>query len=117
MLLQVHPDQNPKTSSHDKFVEINNAYMVLGKADSRKDYDMQMKYRTHPFFGEAGSTGPRTYEPNDPYDMYWKKDPFSEHGYQYEQMRRYMSHVMRKHVFGVSDQVGHKPGCTVTEEG
>ena len=28
-----------------------------------------------------------------------------------------MSRVMRKPVFGVSDQVQHKPGCTVTEDG
>ena len=29
----------------------------------------------------------------------------------------HMNHVMRKPVFGVSDQVGHKPGCTDTEDG
>ena len=28
-----------------------------------------------------------------------------------------MSLVVRKPVFGVSDQVGHKPGCTTTEDG
>ena len=28
-----------------------------------------------------------------------------------------MSLVMRKPVFGVSDQVRHKPGCTFTEDG
>ena len=28
-----------------------------------------------------------------------------------------MSHVTSKPVFGVSDQVRHKPGCTVTEDG
>ena len=27
----------------------------------------------------------------------------------------YLSLVLRKPVFGVSDQVPHKPGCTVTE--
>ena len=29
----------------------------------------------------------------------------------------YMSLVVRKPVFGVSDQVRHKPGCTTTEDG
>ena len=29
----------------------------------------------------------------------------------------HMSCVARKHVFGVSDQVRHKPGCTTTEHG
>ena len=28
-----------------------------------------------------------------------------------------MSLVLRKPVFGVTDQVRHKPGCTVTEDG
>ena len=28
-----------------------------------------------------------------------------------------MSLVLRKPVFGVSDQVAHKPGCTATEDG
>ena len=29
----------------------------------------------------------------------------------------HMSLVVRKPVFGVSDQVWHKPGCTATEDG
>ena len=29
----------------------------------------------------------------------------------------HMSLVLRKPVFGVSDQVRHKPGCTATEDG
>ena len=29
----------------------------------------------------------------------------------------HMSHVLRKPVFRVSDQVRHKPDCTVTEDG
>ena len=28
-----------------------------------------------------------------------------------------MSLVLRKPIFGVSDQVRHKPGCAITEEG
>ena len=30
---------------------------------------------------------------------------------------KYLSLVMRKRVFGVSDQAPHKPGCTTTEDG
>ena len=30
---------------------------------------------------------------------------------------KYMSLVVRKPVFGVSEQVGHKPGCSATEDG
>ena len=32
-------------------------------------------------------------------------------------MNRNMSLIVRKPVFGVSDQVRHKPGCTATEDG
>ena len=32
-------------------------------------------------------------------------------------LTEYMSLVVRKLVFGVSDQVPHKPGCTATEDG
>ena len=35
------------------------------------------------------------------------------HGYDLE----YVSLVVRKPDFGVSDQVPHKPGCTATEDG
>ena len=31
--------------------------------------------------------------------------------------KMYMSLVVRKPVFGVSDKVPHKPGCTATEDG
>ena len=68
--------------------------MVLGKTESRKDYDMKMKYSAHPFFGDNQNNSgqeTRTYGPYDPNDMYWKKDPFSQHGYQYEQARSYGS--------------------------
>ena len=33
------------------------------------------------------------------------------------QISHEMSLVVRKPVFGVSDQVRHKPGCTITEDG
>ena len=32
-------------------------------------------------------------------------------------LHRHMSRDVRKPVFGVSDQVRHKPGCTATEYG
>ena len=31
-------------------------------------------------------------------------------------MKGEMGHLMRKTVFGVSDQVQHKPGCTTTKD-
>ena len=35
----------------------------------------------------------------------------------FSHMEAQMSLVLRKPVFGVSDQVRHKPGCTATEDG
>ena len=32
-------------------------------------------------------------------------------------INRYLSLVVRKPVFGVSDQIRHKPSCTATEDG
>ena len=37
--------------------------------------------------------------------------------YQRLQNKQHMSLVLRKPVFGVSDQVRYKPGCAVTEDG
>ena len=49
-------------------------------------------------------------EENDLEFVYEDADEFSA-----EIAGIYMSLVLRKPVFGVSDQVRHKPGCTVTE--
>lgn len=43
---ECHPDKNsqdPKT--HDKFVQVNEAYTVLSKGLSRRDYDLSLKAR------------------------------------------------------------------------
>ena len=40
-----------------------------------------------------------------------------EDGFPHDMAHAEMSLVMRKTVFGVSDQVPHKPGCTATEDG
>ena len=42
-----------------------------------------------------------------------KQDPTDHH----QSQSLYSSLVVRKPVFGVSDQVRHKPGCTATEDG
>lgn len=92
---EVHPDQNPNPTSHENFVEINQAYMVLSKLDSRRDYDVKMKFGSHPYYDNKydASANPDHYTspfgPDRPFDTpYWKKDPFSDYGYEYEQRRR-----------------------------
>ena len=37
--------------------------------------------------------------------------------YSEKRQMNHLSLVMREPVFGVSDQVPHKPGCTATEDG
>jgi len=42
---QVHPDTNPDDpNSHAKFVRINEAYSVLSKTPSRREYDVSLAY-------------------------------------------------------------------------
>ena len=43
--------------------------------------------------------------------------PFNEGQGDYNNCVTYLSLVVRKPVFGVSDQVRHKPGCATTEDG
>ena len=50
-----------------------------------------------------------------PHSMFWRKN--KKKIYPCKPQFYYMSLVVRKPVFGVSDQVRHKPGCTVTEDG
>ncbi len=51
MSLQIHPDTNPNDPlNHEKFVRVNEAYMVLSKTSTRREYDMTMAhsfYRHH----------------------------------------------------------------------
>lgn len=101
-----HPDKNSSKGSHEKFVEIRNAYSVLRTSSSRKDYDMQMKFSGHPhnhdaFRDHADPFDRRTgsyYRRNDTRDTpYWKQDPFREdYGYQHEQRKREQEYHRQK---------------------
>ena len=75
-------------------MEVNEAYTVLSKKLSRRDYDMKLKYEEHPVFKRTKfdeteyPNGWQDY--NDPsQEPYWKSDPFSDHGYEYYQRQRY----------------------------
>ncbi|KAK2158862.1 hypothetical protein LSH36_162g01054 [Paralvinella palmiformis] len=42
---EIHPDLNPDDpSNHDKFVLVNEAYNVLGKSNSRREYDTMLQH-------------------------------------------------------------------------
>ena len=45
-LVQLHPDVNAKDpKTHEKFVKVNEAYSILSKPISRKEYDVSLSYR------------------------------------------------------------------------
>lgn len=42
-VLQLHPDSDPSNSAlHSQFVELNEAYRILSKELSRKEYDLKL---------------------------------------------------------------------------
>lgn len=48
-IMQLHPDSDPSNPAlHSLFVELNEAYRVLSKDRSRKEYDFKMR---HPYSG------------------------------------------------------------------
>ncbi|XP_036618325.1 dnaJ homolog subfamily C member 4 isoform X1 [Trichosurus vulpecula] len=43
---ELHPDRDPKNPAlHNRFVELNEAYRILSKESSRRDYDSQLHLR------------------------------------------------------------------------
>uniref|UniRef100_A0A4X2K8I7 DnaJ heat shock protein family (Hsp40) member C4 n=1 Tax=Vombatus ursinus TaxID=29139 RepID=A0A4X2K8I7_VOMUR len=60
---ELHPDRDPKNPAlHNQFVELNEAYRVLSKESSRRDYDSRLDVR--------GSTPPPYHTSQSPYQSY-----------------------------------------------
>lgn len=56
---QLHPDSDPSNPSlHSQFVELNEAYRVLSKDLSRKDYDLKIR---HPYSGNQAFRSASSY--------------------------------------------------------
>ena len=53
LALKYHPDVTKDPASHARFTEINEAYQVLGKKESRDDYNLTFDYRK---YGTPGTT-------------------------------------------------------------
>lgn len=47
----MHPDKSTKgdKASHDDFIKINEAYNILSKDDSRREYDSALLYNNNPY--------------------------------------------------------------------
>lgn len=41
LALKTHPDQNKRSDAKEKFIEINEAYLILSDTDARKRYDIE----------------------------------------------------------------------------
>lgn len=48
-LFQYHPDTAKENNTHEKFIEVNEAFQTLSKPISRRDYDLKLKYGTEQF--------------------------------------------------------------------
>lgn len=56
---QLHPDRDPSNPAlHSQFVELNEAYRVLSKDLSRKDYDLKIR---HPYSGNQAFRSTSSY--------------------------------------------------------
>ncbi|GAA6222960.1 dnaJ homolog subfamily C member 4 [Lates japonicus] len=63
---RLHPDSDPSNPAlHGQFVELNEAYRVLSKELSRKEYDLKIRYRY---------TGGQTYRSTSSHTMYRARD-------------------------------------------
>lgn len=44
LALELHPDKNKSPNAHEKFIEINEAYLILYDIEGREKYDREYKY-------------------------------------------------------------------------
>jgi len=44
LALEFHPDKNKSPDAHEKFIEINEAYLILYDEEAREKYDREYKY-------------------------------------------------------------------------
>ncbi|XP_074652878.1 uncharacterized protein LOC141907200 [Tubulanus polymorphus] len=75
---KLHPDLNRDKSSHDKFVQLQNAYSVLSNKRLRQDYDLSLPNRirnqniarnmaqTYNFYGQQHPSRHGTYQSTEP---------------------------------------------------
>lgn len=69
LAMKWHPDRNNSKEAEDKFKEVNEAYLILGDVNKRKEYDQRRNYSSHSSGGKFFS--------DDPDDLFFK-DFFSQ---------------------------------------
>jgi DnaJ-class molecular chaperone len=52
LALKFHPDRNKSPDAHEKFIEINEAYLILFDDEARVKYDREYKY----YYGQKAKT-------------------------------------------------------------
>jgi len=63
LALQWHPDKNKSSEAHDRFIEINEAYLILSDEEARNKYNVEYDFyfatkteiKEEPIFGEYQS--------------------------------------------------------------
>lgn len=72
---EFHPDLNPELKTHDKIIEVNEAYSVLSNEIKKRDYDNSLSGPKHniPYYNVHRP--PRHQPPHSPYSQdYWYRD-------------------------------------------
>ena len=73
MSFQYHPDTSSETNSHERFIEVNEAFKTLSKPISRRDYDLRLKFGPKPGaenFEYKTNEDPRESQPS------WREKPY-----------------------------------------
>ncbi|KAM3836028.1 dnaJ homolog subfamily C member 4 [Diretmus argenteus] len=99
---KLHPDSDPSNPAlHSRFVELNEAYRVLSKESSRKEYDFKCRHpssRGQTFRSTSGytsSTGSRASADAQDHRRYWEQfHPAQEMTAEEWQRRRRRNHRM-----------------------
>jgi len=52
LALKFHPDRNKSPDAHERFIEINEAYLILFDDEARAKYDREYKY----YYGQKANT-------------------------------------------------------------
>nr|XP_022335182.1 uncharacterized protein LOC111131769 isoform X2 [Crassostrea virginica] len=71
-----HPDTSSETNSHERFIEVNEAFKTLSKPISRRDYDLRLKFGPKPGaenFEYKTNEDPRESQPSWREKPYWQR--------------------------------------------